>query len=134
MSAGRYEGRSAQRGAVRLDVGRGGGRIVGYRLNGRFTCSGLKGHVNWRVGPIPGVRQTPIAIHADGRFGATIHLDQRIALPSGAIRRVRGSYTLRGRFETGPVARGRLRAVVTGAHGLRCDSGSQRWSARRAGR
>jgi hypothetical protein len=130
VAAGRYEGRSAQRGVVRLDVSSHGSKITGYRLSGRFTCRGLNGHVNWRVGPVPGTRQTPIAIRSDGGFAATIHLDQRIALPGGEIRRVQGSYTLRGRFATGPVARGRLRAVVTGSQGLRCDSGAQRWSAR----
>jgi hypothetical protein len=129
VSAGRYEGHTAQRGAVRLDVGSQGGRIDTYRLSGRFTCSGLPGHVNWRVGPVPGTHQTPIAIHDDGAFAATIHLDQRLALPGGDVRHVRGTYKLRGHFGSGPRARGRLRAVASG-DGLRCDSRAQAWSAR----
>lgn len=135
-SPGRYEGHSAQHGAVRLDVGPHGDELVAYRLTGRFPCRGVRGHVNWRIGPIHGVRQTPIAIHPDGSFGATIHVTHRLRLPDGVVRRVQGAYTLRGRFTAASsgalTAQGRLRAVATGPRALRCDSRPQRWSARPA--
>jgi hypothetical protein len=51
---------------------------------------------------------------------------------------MRGAYTLRGAFaeahattRRGPTVGGTLRAVLTGAGGLRCEGGTHRWSARR---
>jgi hypothetical protein len=132
----RYAGRSDQRAKVELRVGAGGARLTAYRFGGAFRCNALPGRFDWRVGPIAGVRQLPVRVAHDGSFAVAVHVDAALPAPGGVTRRVHAAYTLKGRFDPRSgdavpgTVHGRLRALVTGARGLRCDSGVRGWSAR----
>jgi hypothetical protein len=137
VPAGHYAGNAGGHGRISFLVARGGRRIASYSATGRLHCNRRPfrtGRYRWRIGPEPHGREPVIRIHADGSFAITVHTHQPLREAGGGhVETVRGAYTLTGRFAPRRhSAGGTLRAVLTGAGGLRCEGGTHRWSARRA--